>query len=112
MTSEHLAKNSVNDAPTKVPTRVPPSGYEQKWKQASAIPMSEHVRQGLVHLLPSRQASLLPHLNITLREPFAGLDHLDDVDVLLKEHENAGDAEETPRDPAIHLIGSVSNVSR
>jgi hypothetical protein len=74
--------------------------------------MLEHVPQGSVQLSPSRQASLLSHLNITLREPFAGLNHLDDVDILLEEHENAGDAEENPWDGAVYLVGSVSNVSR
>ena len=74
--------------------------------------MSKHIPQESVQLSASRQVSLLPRLNITLRKPFTGLDHLTDVNVLLGEHENVGDAEKNPRDDAIHLVDSESNVSR
>lgn len=76
------------------------------------MPMLEHVPQESLQLSLSRQASLFPHLDITLCEPFAGLDQLDDVNVLLKEHEDAGDAEKNPRDDAVYLVGSIFNVSR
>ena len=74
--------------------------------------MSKYIPQESVQLSASRQASLLPRLNITLRKPFTGLDHLNDINILLEEHENAGDAEKNPRDDAVHLVGSESNVSR
>jgi len=52
------------------------------------------------------KASLLPHLPITLSQPLAGLDQLDDVDDLLKSHDREADRAEDPRHGAIHLVGA------
>lgn len=55
-------------------------------------------------LLRPRQPCLPPHLAIALCEPFAGLDELDYVDVLLKGHDGYGHAGQCPGEVAVHLV--------
>ena len=52
------------------------------------------------------KASLLPHLPVTLSQPPARLDQLNDVDNLLERHNREADRAENPRHGAIHLVGA------
>ena len=53
-----------------------------------------------------RQSSLLPHLAITLRQPLARLDHLHNIDPLLKRHDRRARKHADPRDCRVHLVCS------
>lgn len=57
-------------------------------------------------LLLSGQALLLARLNVTLCQPLAGLDKLDDVDKLLSCHDGEADPSNDPRPEAVHLVCS------
>jgi hypothetical protein len=59
--------------------------------------------QGLPLLV---KASLLPHLSVTLSQPPARLDQLDDVDELLESHDRGADRAEDPGHGAAHFVGA------
>ena len=57
-------------------------------------------------LLLPRQAGSPPSLHVTLGEPPAGLDELDDVQDLLDGHDGETNARDDPRPERVHLVGA------
>lgn len=53
-----------------------------------------------------RQAGGLPSLHVTLGEPPAGLDKLDDVQDLLDGHDGETNTRDDPRPERVHLVGA------
>jgi hypothetical protein len=86
------------------------SHYTSRRIEARALVLSHLLLLRLLVFVP-RETLPPPLSTVTLSEPLASLNELNDVDPLLAKHDGEGDHSEDPWDRRRHLVGTIHHKS-